>query len=183
MGGPSKSTINTQSQLTQEQLSISQQQNDLQQQNYARMNTLQQPAINFSTGVAGGDAASTMSAAAPFISNISQGYLSAKQNVMNNTTPGAARDLALANIETQKDASTSQFLNQTVLGAYDKLASMGAGYGAFSLQELGASLGGLSGASSSNQALGQMQAAASPWNAVSSLIGDAMGMFSFTGKV
>lgn len=178
MGGPSGSTIQTQQQLTQGQMQIAQQQNALQQQNYARMNQLEQPAINFYSGIAGGDAAQTNLAIQPMMSNITQGYASAKQQILNNTPPGAARDMAIAQLETQKDTATGSFLNQTVLGAYDKLANMGAGFGSFSLQELGASLQGYQGASGSNQILGQQQAAASPWNSISSLIGDAMGMLS-----
>jgi len=179
MGGPSQSTINTQNSLTQQQMGIAEQQNAQQQQNYSRMLQLEQPAISYYQGLTGGDAASTTQAAMPFISQITQAFNTSKQQIMNQMPPGAARDLALSQQEQQKDVATANFMNQQVLGAYDKLANIGAGLGSFSLQELGASLSGLSGASGSNQVLGQMQAAASPWNMIGGLLGDAMGMFSF----
>lgn len=179
MGGPSKSTINTQNQLTQEQIQIAQQQNKLQEANYNRMNTLEAPAISYYSGLTGGDASQSLQAAMPFISQISQSFQGTKDNLMSSMPPGAARDLALSNLTQQKDISTANFMTEQVLSAYDKLANMGSGLGSFSLQELGAAMGGLSNASGSNQALGQMQAAASPWNMIGSLVGDAMGMFSF----
>lgn len=179
MGGPSQSTINTQNALTQQQLATAQQQNALQTENYNRMLQLEQPSINLYQGLVGGDAQKSIQTAMPFISQISQGYNAAKQGILDQTPPGAARDLALSQLSTQKDVNTANFMTQNVLGAYDKLANMGSGFGSFSLQELGASLSGLSGASGSNQALGKMQAEASPWNTIGSLVGDAMGMFSF----
>ena len=185
MGGPSQSTQNTQNALTQEQLGIAQQQNQLQQQNYQRMNQLEQPAISYYQGIAGGDAAQTTQAALAGGGNqLFQGFNSAKTQIMNNTAPGAARDMALANLEQNKDVTWGNYLTQTTTGAFDKLANLGAGLGSFSLQELGAAMGSLGGASSSNQALGQMQAEASPWNAIGGLLGDAMGMFgqAYSGR-
>lgn len=180
MGGPSKQTLANQQQITNQQIQTSEEQNQLNRENYQRMITMEQPAVDLYSGLVKGDAQKSLQTAMPFISQISQGYQGAKTQVMNQMPPGAARDLALSQMEQQKDVGTANFMTQNVLQAYDKLANMGSGFGSFSLQELGASLSGLTGASGSNQVAGQMEAARSPWNAISGLIGDAMGMFSFS---
>jgi hypothetical protein len=188
MGGPSQQTINTQGQITGEQLQIAEQQNQLQQANYGRMLQMEQPAIDLYSGLVGtgpggvGGSPSqntSLQTAMPFISQISQGYNNATQQIYNNLPPGAARDLAISQASQQKDVATANFMTNSVLQAYDKLANMGAGFGSLSLQELGGSLSGYSGASGANQQLGSMQAAASPWNMISQFAGDAMSMFSF----
>lgn len=155
-----------------------QQQNQLQQQNYQRMLQLQQPEISFLQGVTAGGPETT-AAAMPFISQISQGFESSQQQIRNTIPPGAGRDFALSQLEEQKDTSTANFLNQQVLSAFDKLANIGSGLGSFSLQELGASLSAGQQGSESNAQVAKMEQAASPWNAISSLIGDVTSMFSF----
>lgn len=172
MGGPSDQTIGTQQQLTQQQIGIADQQNQLQQQNYARMNELQAPSIAFNQGILSNPALQS-SAAAPMISQITQGTNAAKESIANNTPSGAARDYALSQVPIQQNSQIASTLNQTTLSAYDKLANIGSGLGSFSLQELGASLSGLGGASSSNQAAGQMQA--QQGSAIFGLLGSLLG--------
>lgn len=171
MGAPSSS--NQQNSITQQNLALSAEQEARSQKQYEQMQQLEAPAIAFNQGIAGGDNSKTFQAAAPLISNITSGYNAAKESIMNNTTPGAARDYALTQLPIQQNSQIANTLNTTFTSALDKLSNIGAGLGSFSLQETGAALGGLSGASSSNQAVMQAQEAgkASTMGVLGSLLG------------
>jgi len=159
VGGPSQSTQNQQAAITSQQLDISKAQEAQSEADVARRNKLEAPAINFLTGVTSGDRTSLMTALAPLVSNVTSGATTAKEQILDTTSPGAARDLALSNLEQNTQSSVANLKNTTFTGALDKLANIGAGLGSFSLQETGAALSGLTGASSSNQALANMQGA------------------------
>ena len=181
MGGPPESSINTQNQLTQEQIGISQQQNKLQQKNYQRMLELQQPEIAKQTALASGDQTAITTAAAPVIMQASKGFQAAKDSIFTTIAPGAARDKALADLEVNKATTIAGTEAGLVNDASGKLANIGAGLGSFSLQELGAALSGVSGASSSNQSVMQVQeqAKASTMGLIGSLAGAVTSPFSF----
>jgi len=157
MSGPDTSK---QDQITQQNLNVSQKQEQQSEEQYQQYKTLTAPAIQKYTALAGGDRNAAVAAAAPEVGTIAGGYDAAKAQIMNSLPPGAARDKALADLQVSKYSATSGVLASEVQKAPDILANIGAGSGAFSLQEVGATLSGLSGASSSNQAVMQAQNAA-----------------------
>ncbi len=149
-GGPSKSDYAMQSNIANKQVQIGEEELQLQREDRAKAQALQQPLIDKQTKLATGDRNAAISAAMPTISKISQGYDSAKRSIFNTVTPGAARDKSLADLEIQKYTATSGAQAQAVEGAPEILANLGTGMGAFSLQELGAALSGFSGGASTS---------------------------------
>src|SRR5690349_16185352 len=89
--------------VQQEQADILKTQTAQSQANYERMLQLEQPEIGFLQSLLSGDKTKQMSAAAPIVGEISSGYTAAKESIFNNVSPGAGRDVALSNLELQKD--------------------------------------------------------------------------------
>lgn len=141
----------------------------------AKSNTLEQPAINLYTQLTQGNPSAQLTATAPIIGQISSGYQASKDSIFNNIAPGAGRDYALSQLNVQSNAQKSGAIANTTAGAFDKLANLGAGYGAESLQQIGASLSGLSGSTSTLGQVGSQQAAskASTMGFLGSLVGGA----------
>ncbi len=173
--GPSSSTLGTQQQLTQQQLALGQQQQQLSGEDRARGMALQAPLINQQTALAGGDRNAAVAAAMPQISQISAGYGAAKNSIFNQVGAGASRDAILADLETKKYTAQAGAQAQAVQNAPGILAGLGQQGLGYSLQELGAGLAGFGGASTSNQAVGQMQKAQSDakWQPIVGLAGAA----------
>lgn len=180
--GPSKQTTDTQSSLTQAQTQIAQQANVHQEEDRTRSLELTQPLIDKEKALATGDRTAALSAAMPTISQLTAGYKGARDSVFNMIPAGASRDKALADLEVQKAVGTGGAMAGEVAKAPELLANIGQGYGAFSLQELGASLGGYAGASGSNQATAKMQSDASSakWAPIVGLAGAAGGALGGT---
>jgi hypothetical protein len=150
--GPSSTETaaeNEQIAVSQEQLATANQQSVLQSQNAAAALKLQQPAIDQETALATGDPKAVLAAAMPTISTLSAQFSAAQEAIENQIPPGPARDAALANLQTSKASTQAGTEAQLVQNAPGVLANIGSGLGAFSLQELGASLSGLSGANTS----------------------------------
>jgi hypothetical protein len=145
--------------ITNEQLGILREQNNLQRQNYERSQALMQPAISRLQALISGDRSAALREVAPQLGEIDSGYQAAKDSIFDTIAPGAARDYALSQLERQKATAKSGFMNEATMSAFDKLANLGSGYGSFSLQQLGAALRGGEGASQSNQGLMQNEAA------------------------
>jgi hypothetical protein len=174
--GPSsaeKTAMSTNSQITQQQLNLAQQQQTASTEDKAKAEALQAPLIAKETALASGDRNAALAAAMPTISKISSGYEGAKQSVFNSVAPGAARDTALANLEVQKSVAPAQAMAQSVENAPEILANIGSGVGAFSLQELGASLSGYGGASTTNQS--NLASATQQQAAKLGVVGDLVG--------
>jgi hypothetical protein len=152
-------TLNTENSIAQQQLLLAQQEQALTSQDRAKMLQLEQPLINQETALASGDRSAALAAAMPSISKISGGYEGAKESIFNTVPPGAARDTALANLETQKGVGVGTAMSSQVQNAPGVLANIGQGLGAFSLQELGASLSGYGGAATTNKDVLQAQTA------------------------
>lgn len=173
--GPSDAQLNMQNQLSQQQLTLGQQEQAQSQQQYQEYKQLTQPAITKYTALAGGDRNAAVAVAAPEIGAIASGYDAAKAQIMNTIPPGAARDRALADLELKKYSGTSSAFAAETQQAPDVLSNIGAGVGAFSLQQLGATLSGFSGASQSNtQAMSaENQAKANQVGLISGLAGAA----------
>lgn len=144
-----------QSQITasQELAAIGQQSLTQEQQQYAQSQTLEAPLIAKETALASGDRSAALSASMPVISQISQGYQASKAGTMNNLPPGAARDKALAQLETQQYTGIATAQASEVEAAPGILAQLGAGSAGLSVQELA---GALSGNTSSAQVSGQV---------------------------
>lgn len=172
-GGPSESTLNQQQNISSQQQQISSESEARAQQQYDQSQALAQPLIAQQTKLATGSPSDVLAAAMPTISQISGGYQGAKQSIMNSLPPGAARDTALANLETQKATSIGSTEANLVQGAPSVLANLGAGAGAFSVQELGGALSGLTGASSTNNTV--LQAQTQQQAAKLGLAGSALG--------
>jgi hypothetical protein len=95
-----------------------------------------------------------ISAVAPQIGELTRANQATKEAIYNSVPAGAARDIAMAQNERELPAQKATLLNTAYTGALDKLANVGSGLGAFSLQELSAGLkaGELSG-STRNQVM------------------------------
>src|SRR5215469_2938820 len=142
MGGPSKSTINTQNQLTQSQIDLASKEFDTSQSDQAQRQQLMQPAIDQLKSIISGDKGAAFAAVAPSISQFSQAGKQAKGQILESTGPGVARDVALANNDINTRTGIASTLSNAFSTAFDKLANIGSGLGSFSLNEAGAALSG-----------------------------------------
>lgn len=124
-------------------------------QDRTRMLELEQPLIDFTSKITSGDPSAQVKAAAPLIANITGQSSQAKERIYDTVGPGAGRDFALSQMEQQKSGAIAETMNRTYLGALDKQANLGAGFGAFSLQELGAGLRAGEGASNTTNSVMQ----------------------------
>lgn len=170
MGGPS---TNNQQAIEQQQVNTSNQANAISQQEYQQQQQLEAPAIGFYQGLINGAPGATNSAAAPLISNITQGQNAAIETIKNTVPQGAGQQYALSQVPIQENSQIASTLNNVTTGAYSSLANIGAGLGSNSIQELGATLSGLSGASSTGSSVlqAQNQAKASTLGVFGSLLG------------
>lgn len=157
MGGPSDSynrAQQRQEQISDRELALAERQQSFSEEDRAQRQVLMQPAINKYRHLAGGDREGAVRAMAPQLGEIASGFAAAKNNIMNMPA-GALRDAALMDLTRQKDTATGAMLAQASAAAPDVLANIGSGLGAFSLQELGASLRGFEGSASTSQAIAQ----------------------------
>lgn len=173
--GPSNDTVKQQQQIEQTQNNIATTENQESQQTLAQGMSLMQPQINLLQAITGGNKNAAFSAVAPQVSTITQQSEATKGSILENLAPGAARDTALANLQMGTGSQVSNLMANEQAQAPGQLASIGSGLTGFSLSQIGAALNGLSSASSSNQAVGQMQAASSAgiMNILGSLVGAA----------
>lgn len=139
MGGPSQAQTQQQniaSQQNQEGLQLEAQAQALQQKGLNE----EQPAIDYYSALTSGDRGKALTAAGPTVSNISKQADTAKQQIADSVGPGAARDIATSNVTQGANSQVASALNTQYTSSFDKLANLGAGIGAFSLQDLGAGL-------------------------------------------
>lgn len=183
MGGPNTSgseNISRQQQnLSAEEVALQRKEFAASEVNQKRMTDLEQPAVDRYTDLTK-NASSAMQAAAPQIGQIDSSMAGARQNILNTIAPGGARDKALADLQIQSSSQKASFINQQTTSAYDKLANLGAGFGAFSLGQGNLSLGlgnealsGLAGASNTEGSIMQAQAAAK--QSLDSIFGSMFG--------
>lgn len=154
MGGPNTAPSQ---QIEQQQLNLSEKQQDQAQVNYDKMQKLLQPAISYNSKIASGSRGDLLTALAPQLANISQGKAQAKGQIMEQVGPGAARDVALAQNDISAAGQAASLKNSSFTSALDKLANIGSGLGSFSLNETGAALSGLSGAGNTANTVMQAQ--------------------------
>ena len=184
--GPTGQQVNLENSISQQQLSLAEQESQQSQDQYQQMQKLEQPYINQQSALATGSPSAALAASMPQISQISGGFNAAKEQIGDTVAPGAARDTALANLQTQKATAIGNTEASAVAAAPQNLANVGAGLGAFSLQQLGASLSGFGGASSADTSAAsmQMQQSEAKWAPVLSLASTAGGAAGriFEGK-
>lgn len=153
----SQALATTQANTAQQEVGIAQQQLDLSQQTAAKANQLQQPLVNFYSGIVSpGNKTNAISAASPLIGNIANSEKQAEGNIRNTVPEGAGRDAALALAKIQQGQSTSSALNSTYTSALQNLAQLGSADQGVALQQTGAGLSAFGGA---NQGFGGAQSA------------------------
>jgi hypothetical protein len=175
LGGPSASTRAQQSALVNAQTAEAQSLTNLSNAAIGNYQSETAPLVNYDQGLIkaanSGDYSQVISANAPAITNVNQQAAAAKQNIIQSIPAGPGRDAALAALPAQTGSQVASTLNSGYQNALSQLATIGNQSASIGLQGAGGALSGLQGASGSNVQLGQMQAAASPWNIVSSLAG------------
>lgn len=152
------SSISTGQGITGQQLSAASTASSNAANDYSQFKSLIRPLVSQQTDLASGNRSQALAAAMPIISQLSGGFAGAKQNIMNNMAPGAARDRALADLGTQMYTTIGGAQAGAVQNAPTTLANLGTTVGGMSLQELAAALNAMQGASSTNFNTGQMQA-------------------------
>lgn len=157
MGGASQQSIDTQNQITQQQVTTEQQALAQSQAQYTQSQQELAPAMNYYQQLVSGNPQQTMAAAAPQISNITGGYNASVEQINNNVAPGAARDYALSQVPIQQNSQVASTLNSVTQNAYGSLAALGSGSESASLQFLGGGVSAGNAASSSNQVTMQAQ--------------------------
>ena len=100
----------------------------------AKRDALQDPLISWLRDITGGNKGAALTTGAPQIEEINRGSEQAKANIMNTIPPGAARQFALSQVAREAPAATARFMNTAYTGGLDKMAKIGEGAGAFSLQ-------------------------------------------------
>jgi hypothetical protein len=180
MGGGNKAQ-NTQSTISADQLNISNQQNQLAQQNQAEGMSLMQPLIEQLQSLSSGNPQSVQTALAPFLTNITQNNSQQKGQTMESMGPGVGRDVALESVTQQSGNQIAGQKNALIQNAPQELAKLGSSIESFGLSDVGAALSGASGASTSNQAVMQSQAASkqATMGFLGSLAGAAAKPFAF----
>lgn len=143
----------TQTQVSQAQLNLANQENTQSQQQYQQQQALEAPAIAQQTALAAGNPAAVLAATAPTISTLSQQFPASQEQIQNSLPPGPARDAALAQLTNTKNSTIAGTEANLVQQAPGTLANIGAGLGAESLQQIGAALSGFSGANTTAQGI------------------------------
>lgn len=180
--------VDTTNQITQQSLELSKEQAAKAAAREKRMDQYLKPAIDYNTALASGDRTLATQAVAPLITGYNDASKLTKESIYETLPAGAGRDVALAENERSRRTAVSTATTGATIGAFDKLANIGSGMGSFSLNELGASLRGLEGASSSNaQAVrAESERKASTMGFLGSLVGAgaslATGGFSSMAK-
>jgi hypothetical protein len=133
MGG-SGNTQKQQEALTQQQIALGQQQAgigqqyiDLSQAQLQRSTNLQQPLVDFYTGITQGNSQSKIAAASPVLGQIANSTKQAEANIYNTIPAGAGRDEALAQAQIGQGQQNASTLNSTFNTALQQLAAMGTG--------------------------------------------------------
>lgn len=175
MGGPSQQSINQENSIAQQQLNLSTTEQQQAQKNQALGVQLAQPAIMFNSELASGDPSKIMAAIAPSVTGITQGTANAREQIMDQTMPGAGRDTALAQLPEQQANQIAGLGSNAYLSSFGNLAQIGAGIEGTGLQQTGASISGANASSNATNAVmqAQEQSKASTMGLLGSLAGAA----------
>jgi len=157
--GPSQSQIDTQNQLTQQQVSLGQQQNQRAQQLFGLEMPAFKTAENYYQTLASGDPAALARAIAPASNQIALNTQAAKQNIRDTLPRGGVEQLAEAEAGISGTAQRGMLTSSAYTSAFPALANLGSGLGGLSIGNVNSAISAFGGASSSNQAAAQMQQA------------------------
>lgn len=160
--------------------------NQQSQQMLGQFNQLNQPSIDYYKAITSGNPAAALSAVAPQIGNVATQTQQAMGNIRNTVPQGAGRDVAMAQAQLGQGSQDAALLNNAFTGALQGeqgLAGQALGGG---LQEQGATLSALAGATSSlgasNQAYNNIdQAQAQRKAATMGFLGDVVGAGATVG--
>lgn len=164
----------------QQQAGLSTGYNQQSQAMLGHFNDLNAPSINYYKAITSGNPAAALSAVAPQIGNVAQQTQQSMANIGNIVPEGAGRDYAMAQAQLGQGAQNASLLNNAFTSALQGeqgLAGQALGGG---LQEQGATLSALAGATSSlgasNQAYNNIdQAQAQRKSATMGFLGDLVG--------
>jgi hypothetical protein len=116
-----------------------------------------QSAENFYTQLSTGNPQAIQTATAPATEQIAKNYQQAIQNIKTTQPRGGAQDLAVQQAQISEAGQIGSTQANAYLGSFPALANLASGGIGLSVNEVTQALSAFSGASSSNQALGQMQ--------------------------
>lgn len=149
--GASSSEQATQSQITQGELAISQDQQQKSDQLYNLTYPGLQSAEQFYTQLSTGNPQSIQTATAPATEQIAKNYQQAEQNISTTMPRGGARDLALQQGQISEAGQIGATQANAYLGSFPALANLAQGGIGLSLNEVTQALSAFGGASQSNQ--------------------------------
>jgi hypothetical protein len=159
LGGPSASSEQTQSQLTQQQIATSQQANAESAQTYATTAPGLSTAENYYQSLASGNPSAIFQSIAPAVGQVNAASQGAVQQIQQNMPRGGAEQLAVANVEQQRAGQIGNLGTQAYTGSFPALAALSQGGLSLSANELANSISAGSAASSANEGLMQAQSA------------------------
>lgn len=158
MGGPSAKQQNTQNELTQEQITLAQQQ----QAQSDKVSGIVTPGLstaeNYYAALASGDPSKIMSAIAPSVNAIATQDAATKQQITATMPRGGAEELALAQTDIAKASQVGNLATTAYTSSFPALASLAQGGLGISVNEIANAISSFGGASQSN--LGAMNTAA-----------------------
>jgi hypothetical protein len=175
-GGNSAQQASTQ--LAQQQTQTGNQFLGIAQGELAQSAALEQPLINFYTGVTNTTPGALQTALAPQLGHISQNTQQAEANVMRSVAPGAGQQAALVQAGVQQGQQIAKTENAAVQNAFTGLAQIGASRAGVGLSEASTGLSGMSGAQQAYGTQQQVQAQekSSMMGTIGSIVGGAAGV-------
>ena len=150
MGGPSQSQLNTQNQLTQEQIQLAQQQQGQSNQLFQTSFPGFQAAEQYYTSLASGDPQKMMAAVAPSVNAIATQTQAAKNQITETMPRGGAEELALAQADIGKSSQIGNLMSSAYTSAFPALANLAQGGIGLSVNEVANAIASFGGASQAN---------------------------------
>jgi hypothetical protein len=157
-GGPGSGATQTQNQLTQQELAISQQQQTNANQLFQLSLPGFQTAENYYSQLASGNPSAIFSATAPAVGAINTASQGAAQQIAQNMPRGGAEQLAQAQLQQQRAGQVGNLQTQAYTGAFPALASLASGGLGLSANTIANAISAGSAGASSNAELMQAQA-------------------------
>jgi len=175
VGKGNSSTENTQQQLTNEQMSLADQQNQRAQQLFNLSLPGYKTAENFYSELASGNPSIMAAALAPAQGEISKNTAATKANILANAPRGGEQQLAMQEADIAGASQRSSLASNAFLSSFPALANIAGSTGGLSVNSVANAIASFGGASSSNQALAQEQQASkeSTMGFAGGLLGDA----------
>ncbi|HXH85254.1 MAG TPA: hypothetical protein VNI35_00425, partial [Nitrospira sp.] len=146
--GPSDSQINTQNQLTQEQIGVAKQQQDRADKLFAATEPGLELTESFYKALASGDPTKIQQVTAPASEAVSRSVEASKEAIRSQMPRGGAKDLALQEADITKASQIGGIQSNAYLSSFPALANLaGEGVG-LSVNEVAQAISAFGGASS-----------------------------------